>query len=172
MKVNEFNSAEETHKSMNERFAVKLEELEEVNTKMRKIILAKEKESEEFVKKLKELHNKFNTLEKDTENTSLLFKNTLLEKDLKIEELNKHINLLERLIDQRDRAIEQLQDNLKNVNNSNMKINEFEFLSTMENTKNDLEAVKEKFNFKYSKLKEKCYFLKKEKIEKENFIKV
>ena len=52
------------------------------------------------------------------------------------------------------------------------KLNDVELISSFENAKIDLDSIKEKFNVKYNKLKEKCFYLKKQKNEKENFIKV
>ena len=52
------------------------------------------------------------------------------------------------------------------------KLNDVELISSFENAKIDLDSIKEKFNFKYNKLKEKFFYLKKQKNEKENFIKV
>jgi hypothetical protein len=83
MKIKDFNREEEKNKVIIQRFALKLNELEKINLHLKKLITQKEKENEEFIRRLKELDQKINDFEIDSKNNQN-FKKVLIEKDVKI----------------------------------------------------------------------------------------
>ena len=65
MKIKEFNRVEDNNKVIIERLAVKLKDLEKINSHLKEIIYEKEKESDKFVERLRELNYKLVEIEKN-----------------------------------------------------------------------------------------------------------
>jgi hypothetical protein len=150
-KIKELHQTEFAFKDCIQKFQFKFDELENVNSKLRSLLIEKQAENEELNRQNIEFYKRLNG---DTiENYKTI------EKDRNIEELNYKLKNLELILKERDETIHNLKST--HINNTNETWNN---ITQMSNTNN--------YQKKYNLLKEKYAKLKHNLNEKEDYIRV
>jgi len=147
------------------KFSCKLQELEGVNYQLKSLLVNNEKENEEYKLIIKDLNLNLLNSNEIIRKTKDYFNGLLLEKDRRISLLNEQIASMKDNLDTNDKKMTVLltEQNMKTIENE-------EFLRGIENTKNDLDNLKERLYQKYMGVKKRNDDLLIQLKEKENAI--
>jgi pyruvate-formate lyase-activating enzyme len=153
-KIKELHHTETAYKECITKFQYKFDELENVNYKLRTLLIEKQNENEELLRENSELHRR---LGGDND----CYKGTF-EKDRNIiEELNYKVRSLESILKERDETIHSLKSGINNISNDTWG----DFRSTKPGGTVDYQK-------KYGLLKDKYMKLKNTIREKEEYLRV
>jgi len=151
LKIKEMHIAENNYREILKKFQFKLEELEDLNTQLKNLVIAKENE-------IAQLHQTILIKDEENKNSEKILQeklsNLVKEKEDLINDLNNKIKILKGETKGKNFSVDEL------------------FREEFKNTKEELEKLKEKFVKKYNYIKEKYYILKHHNKEKDLVIQV
>ena len=166
LKVKELQMTEINYQEILQKLQIKLDELENVNYKLKNLTMLKDNENEEMKRKMHELmknnHNSFGGSKNyaSTENNN----EKIYQMELLVKEKDDEIYRLHIALQNYEKIINQPNSKSKNTNDTQM------LIDTLQTTKEELEKLKEKFAKKYNFIKEKYSLLKHQNKEKDEIL--
>lgn len=155
LKIKEMQITENNYIDILKKLQLKLDELEDLNSQLKNLVITKENENAQLNQTISNLRDKPYNYDKN--HISINSYKLVQEKEKMIDDLNMKIKNLEKAKDE---------STFKNLSADEL------FREEFKNTKEELEKLKEKFVKKYNYLKEKYYIIKHQNKEKDGIIHV